>query len=227
MQNSKHIFFDLDHTLWDFERNSALAYQSVFKVNNINIDVHQFLNAYVPINLKLWKLFREDTITKAELRYRRLKETFTTINFHASDAIILKIAEDYLFYLPQNNYLLEGCIEVLDYLKPKYNLHIITNGFEEVQYNKLKKSGILSYFDVIVTSDSIGVKKPNAKIFNHALELCSAIAEESVMVGDSLEADVIGALQMNMKAIHITDNPSKKITEYICVNKLLALKQYL
>lgn len=203
----KHIFFDLDHTLWDFEKNSAKAYLSCFKKHQITVNMADFLTTYVPINLKYWKLYREDRLSKKSLKYRRLKDAFTAVSYTVSDELINQIAIDYLKFLPENNKLFEGTIEILNYLKPNYQLHIITNGFSEVQNTKIEKAGIKHFFTEIITSDEVGAKKPNPKVFEYALDKTNATKQESIMIGDSLEADIQGALNAGMQAIHF--NPEK------------------
>ena len=133
-----HVFFDLDHTLWDFEKNSALAIETIFNKHGINVDLQLFLFHYVPINIKYWEWYRVDKITQLELRLGRLKDTFQLVNYEIDDDKIIFLSEEYIEYLPKFNHLFDGAIEILDYLKPKYNLHIITNGFQEIQDNKLK-----------------------------------------------------------------------------------------
>ena len=155
----EHIFFDLDHTLWDFVSNSAKAFDFIFNENNIEIDLNEFLKYYTPINLKYWKLYREEKVSKPVLRYKRLKETFDSLRYKISDDQIDHLAKIYIDNLPNYNNLFEGTIEVLNYLITKYQLHIITNGFEEVQLLKLEKSEILHFFDKVITSESVGVKK--------------------------------------------------------------------
>jgi len=149
--NIKHIFFDLDHTLWDFETNSAHAFDFIFMDNRVEVDLNSFLKIYAPINHKYWKLYREEKVSKPVLRYNRLKETFDLLNYNISDDLINHLAIVYIDNLPNYNMLFEGTIEVLDYLSPKYEMHIITNGFEEVQTKKMEKSGIKKYFDKIIT----------------------------------------------------------------------------
>lgn len=165
-----HVFFDLDHTLWDFEKNSALAIESIFKKHAVNVDLQQFLLHYVPINIKYWELYRVDEITQFDLRLGRLKDTFQLLNYEIDDDKIIFLSEEYIEYLPKFNYLFDGAIEILDYLKPKYNLHIITNGFQEIQGNKLKNSNIQHYFDTVTNSEMAGVKKPNPLILNMQLK---------------------------------------------------------
>ncbi|CAM1372290.1 YjjG family noncanonical pyrimidine nucleotidase [Tenacibaculum xiamenense] len=226
MTNVKHLFFDLDHTLWDFETNSELTFKQIFKEQSIAIDFSEFFKIYSPINMKYWRSYRDNEISKEELRYKRLRETFDDLGFEISDKLINTISKDYIDYLPNYNNLLEGAVEVLEYLKSKYVLHIITNGFEEVQKQKLEKSDISHYFNVIVTSECVGVKKPNPKVFEHAMEKAMAGAEESVMIGDSFEADVLGAMQVGMKAIHLADEKNDS-NEFVAVKSLHELKQYL
>lgn len=226
--NIQHVFFDLDHTLWDFEKNSDLTFKKVFEINNINTGLNSFLEVYRPINFEFWKLYREEKVTKSELRYGRLKKTFDAINYSISDQLIDVIAEQYIDYLADFNYLFDGTFEILDYLKPKYQLHIITNGFEEIQSKKLMNSNIHHYFDKIITSESVGVKKPNPKVFTHALEVANAESVNSLMIGDNIEADIHGALNVGMKAIHCNFNEKNVENEiFISINSLLEIKQYI
>lgn len=224
----KHIFFDLDHTLWDFEKNSNLTFKQLFHTHKIHLELEDFLAVYAPINFDYWKRYREEKVHKEELRYGRLKDTFDALNFYVSDKLIHQLSHDYIAVLPNNNYLFDGVIELLDYLEQKYRLHIITNGFEEVQQLKLEKSGIIKYFDEIITSESVGVKKPNPRVFNYALDKVGALPENCVMVGDNLEADIIGALNCGMTSIHFNLHDEKfEQKKYISVSSLLEIKQYL
>ena len=168
--NIKHIFFDLDHTLWDFEANSAKAFNYIFNDSNVEVDLNKFLEVYKPINFSYWKLYREEKVSKSVLRYKRLKESFDSLEHQISDNLIHHLSKVYIDNLPNYNQLFDGAIPILNYLKAKYELHIITNGFDEVQGLKLEKSGIKKYFDQIITSESVGVKKPNPKIFDFALQ---------------------------------------------------------
>lgn len=225
--NKTDIFFDLDHTLWDFERNSALTFETIFKKHEIEVNLEAFLKHYVPINLKYWVLFREEKINHVELRYKRLKETFDQIFCHMNDETINLISEEYIRYLPTFNHLFEGTIEVLEYLKPKYNLHIITNGFQEVQYGKLKNSNIEHYFSTVTNSEMAGVKKPNAKIFEFALDLAKTNKESSVMIGDSFEADIEGALNIGLDAVFFNEARIDISTSVTQIYNLIDLKTIL
>lgn len=227
MTNITNIFFDLDHTLWDFDKNSALTFQRIFEEQKISLSLDSFLEIYIPINLDYWKLYREEKITKEELRYQRLKNSFDKLDFNVKDELIHVISEDYIKYLPYNNHLLEGAIELLEYLSSKYKLHIITNGFEEVQNIKLEKSNIAHFFNVVVTSESVGVKKPNPRVFEFALREANTIAEEAVMIGDSLEADIYGALSLGINPIYLSEKDENNTDKFRTVKSLLDIKQYL
>lgn len=202
------VFFDLDHTLWDFDKNSELAFDKIFKENHPSIDIKSFVEIYAPINQACWKLYQFDKITHEELRYRRLKDSFDSLNYSISDEQINQISIDYITFLPENNILFEGAKEVLEYLNAKYKLHVITNGFAEVQFKKINNSGISHYFATITNSEMAGVKKPNPKIYEHALNLAKAEKQNAIMIGDCLDADVKGALDFGISAIFF--NPEKK-----------------
>jgi YjjG family noncanonical pyrimidine nucleotidase len=222
------VFFDLDHTLWDFEKNSALTIKKILKKNQIPVNPDEFLKHYVPINFKYWELFREDKISKEELRFGRLSEAFSMLDMVIEKDKIVVLSEEYIQFLPENNHLFDGAFEILDYLKPKYNLHIITNGFHEVQNHKITNSKLTPYFSTITNSESAGVKKPNPIIFEFALNQANAKRESSIMIGDCINADVLGALNCGMDAIlfselpQIIDNPDIRQ-----INNLLDLRKHL
>ena len=195
------VFFDLDHTLWDFDRNSALAFGQIFSHREIGVSVGDFLLHYIPLNKMYWEKYRHDQISQEDLRYRRLRDSFDNLNYEITDELILTISDDYIESLTSYNHLFDGALEVLDYLRPKYNLHIITNGFQSIQERKLVNSGLKPFFDTVTNSEHCGVKKPNRLIFEHALRVSGADASCSVMIGDCLDADVGGALNCGMDAI--------------------------
>ena len=223
----KHIFFDLDHTLWDFETNSSKTFSHILKKNELEVNFNDFIEVYKPINHKYWKLFREDKVSKKDLRYFRLKEAFDAINYKASDEIIHTLSEEYITFLSQHNALFNNAIEVLEYLKEKYIMHIITNGFEEVQFKKLKNANLLPFFDKIITSEKVGVKKPNPKIFQYAMDISGASSNESIMIGDNFEADILGAINAGMQAIFCEFNGEVATQEVPTVYNLMELKNFL
>jgi YjjG family noncanonical pyrimidine nucleotidase len=224
----KHIFFDLDHTLWDFEKNSALAFEKIFQELNFDINSQQFMDIYNPINVAYWKLYEKNEIDQETLRVRRVKDAFEAFNFEISLDQINTISNLFIEYLTSNNHLIEGAIETLDYLKDKYVLHIITNGFSFVQDVKLQKSNLDKYFVTITNSEAAGHKKPHENIFNHALTIANASKNESIMIGDSYEADVLGAQNFGIKAVYF--NPKAEMilqNQIIQIQSLTQLKNLL
>ena len=221
------VFFDLDHTLWDFEKNSALTYKKILMHHEVAVSLEKFLEVYIPLNLAYWKLYREEKISKEQLRYQRLRNTFDKLDFSIDDSLILKLSEAYVEELPNQNFLFQNSIEILDYLKTTYRLHIITNGFKEVQHGKLKNSNIIDFFTHVVNSEMVGVKKPNPKIFNFALEKAGVPASQAIMIGDNLEADILGAQNAGMQALHFNSNNEAYHEHCIIINDLIEIKQYL
>ena len=196
------VFFDLDHTLWDFEKNSALTFEKILSENDVSVDLTDFLEVYVPANLAFWKLYREEKITKEALRYQRLKSVFDKLGLPVADKVIHKLSEEYILYLSSYNHLFPNTMEILEYLKPKYKLHIITNGFQEIQDKKLRNSNIAGYFEHVIDSEMAGVKKPNPIIFELALNRANVASKNALMIGDSLEADILGARDSGFHTLH-------------------------
>ncbi len=227
MKHITDIFFDLDHTLWDFDKNSELAFDKIFKENHPKVDTKSFVEIYAPINQACWKLYQVDKISHEELRYKRLKNSFDALNYVISDEEINQMSIDYITFLPENNVLFDGAIEVLDYLNSKYKLHIITNGFAEVQYKKLNNSGISHYFISVTNSEMAGVKKPNPMIFEYALSKANAKKQNSIMIGDCIDADVKGALSFGIEAILFNQSKIEIPSHIKQVNHLIELKKHL
>lgn len=225
--NISHIFFDLDHTLWDFDRNSALTFEAIFKEEKLDICLSDFLEKYVPINNNYWKLYRENKISKEALRTGRLKDCFKDMKMNVPALVIENLSHNYIKFLPNYNNLLEDALEVLEYLRPNYKLHIITNGFEEVQQAKLLNSKISNYFTTVTTSEEAGVKKPHKDIFYKALQKSEALPENSLMVGDNYEADIHGAFEVGMQTIFFDYYQLKEERELPGIQKLKELKLYL
>tara|TARA_B100000886_G_scaffold202011_1_gene139503 strand:+ start:81 stop:776 length:696 start_codon:yes stop_codon:yes gene_type:complete len=214
------IFFDLDHTLWDFEKNSMLTFDKIFNEQMLSIDLDQFIFYYNPINHYYWKKYRENKISQDELRYNRLSDTFDQIKFKTTTSQIDQISEAYITYLSSFSHLFEGAIPLLEKLKSNYNLHIITNGFEQVQNLKIKNSGLKTFFDFIFTAEKVGFKKPHPQIFMEALNQTKADPKKSLMIGDSLEADILGALTQGMHAIHFNSHREELHDKCLIVNSL-------
>ena len=225
--NIQHIFFDLDHTLWDFDKNSALAFEMLFKEEKINIGLQEFLDAYLPININYWELYRNNQISKESLRLGRLKDSFELLQMEVSAEIIGVLSEKYIQFLPNYNHLLEDTVEVLEYLHSKYQLHIITNGFEEIQHHKLFNSKIAAYFSTVTTSEEAGVKKPHLQIFEKALQKSNALSKNSLMIGDNYEADVQGAINAGMRSVYFDYYRKNEILATPQIQKLNELRKYL
>lgn len=228
MEAIKHIFFDLDHTLWDFEKNSALAFEKIFQELNFDINSQQFMDIYNPINVAYWKLYEKNEIDQETLRVSRVKDAFEALNYSITLDEINIISNLFIEYLTSNNHLIEGTIETLEYLKDKYVLHIITNGFSIVQDVKLQKSNLDKYFVTITNSEAAGHKKPHENIFNHALTIANASKTESIMIGDSIAADVLGAMNFGIKAVFF--NPANEMVsnnEILQIQSLTQLKNIL
>lgn len=200
----KHIFFDLDHTLWDFDTNSTITLKELyvqFKLSDRIISEEAFVREYKRINEYYWGLYRVDRITKTELRTIRFEKTFAHFGFTDHD-LTRDIANAYVATCPYKRALMPGCIETLDYLSETYELHIITNGFQEIQSIKLGESGIADYFSHVVSSEEVEKRKPDPIIFNYAAGLTKSSGLENLMIGDHFEADVLGALSVGWHAIH-------------------------
>ena len=226
-RNITDVFFDLDHTLWDFDRNSRLAFERVFNNHKIALDVNLFIANYEPINFNYWKLFREDQVSKEQLRRGRLQDTFDTFKMKFPLAFIDTIAESYIDELPVDNYLFEGTESILEYLSEKYKLHIITNGFEDVQHLKLINSGIKKFFSTITTSEEVGLKKPNPVIFKTALKKANAMPESGIMIGDTFEADILGAEAVGMQTLFYNYRKETLPARYKVINSLFEIKKHL
>ncbi len=226
-QTVTDVFFDLDHTLWDFDKNSKLAFKRVFDTHTIDISINEFIEVYEPINFDYWKRFREDKVSKVDLRRGRLTDTFSIFNILLTTGEIDDLADSYIDELPVDNHLFEGAESILEYLYKKYTLHIITNGFNDVQHLKLKNSGISNYFSTVTTSEEVGVKKPNPLIFTSALEKANADSKASIMIGDTFEADILGAEAVGMKTMYYNYRKENLPKKYIVVNSLIEIKRYL
>jgi putative hydrolase of the HAD superfamily len=204
----QHILFDLDHTLWDFERCSCETLQELFHTYQLhtladNVCSEKFLDTFRRINRRLWTLYSAGDISQQELRTTRftliLKELGIT-----GEEISAKLADDYIQLCPQKPHLLPHAKEILDYLSSKYELHIITNGFADVQMIKLKSADITSYFSQIITSEKAGCQKPDKRIFDYTIHQIKSHPRECIMIGDSLDSDIKGA--KNAQIDHIFYN---------------------
>ena len=205
----KHIFFDLDRTLWDFDAAAEVAFERIYEqyhLKSLGIpSAHEFHEVYHPLNEQLWVLYRADQITKDELNRTRFLKPLEHYGIHDIE-LADHLSEDYVYWSPRIVRLVPRTMELLDYLKPKYHLHLITNGFQEVQHTKLSGSGMEPYFETLTVSEEVGVKKPNPEIFHYALRKAQASAEESLVIGDEMAVDIDGARAAGIDQVFF--NPS-------------------
>lgn len=206
-----HIFFDLDRTLWDFEKSAEQTFVEIYhhhKLFDKGVpSVSEFHKAYTIHNNRLWDQYRKGEIEKEVLRGLRFNLSLKDFDIIDRD-LGEKIGNDYVRISPLKVNLFPYSIEILEYLYPKYKMHIITNGFSEVQDTKLKVSGMDKYFIEVITSEEAGVKKPHPGIYKFAFKKTGASADESIMIGDDYEVDIIGARDVNMEQIFF--DPEKK-----------------
>lgn len=206
----KCIFFDLDHTLWDYESNSTETLTELFaryELLNCGIpDAESFCSSFDVVNRWLWEQYDTGQIGSEVIRNERFGHILKKFDL-VNDDLCKKLSADYLAECPKRDKVMPFAIETLDYLADRYSLTVITNGFEETQYLKLRSAGIDHYFDHIITSQRAGVKKPHRDIFDLALRLNRAMPHEAVMIGDNLITDIGGARASAIKAILY--NPNK------------------
>jgi YjjG family noncanonical pyrimidine nucleotidase len=199
-----HLFFDLDNTIWDFNSNSFTAlYIALDKLNLLRVigSYSSFFKVYCEVNEKLWELYRQGLMTKRALSVQRFEESFE--RYGSPLAIGGGVVNDaYLTEMPSQTKLVEGAREVLDYLYGRYKIAIITNGFKEVQYDKIQKSELSKYFSMIFISEEVGSQKPGKLIFEYAIKSMNAPKKSSLMIGDSWDVDIVGAMNFGIDQIY-------------------------
>lgn len=203
----KNLFFDLDHTLWDFEANAKATLLELFTAlqleeRGVN-DFDLFHKNYIAHNEKLWERYRNGYIKQEELRVKRMRLSLLDFKI-ADEALTQELSIRFLELLPTRTILFPYTKEILQYLKNKeYVLHLITNGFEKTQHNKLTFAGIKPFFTEVITSESSGSLKPNKEIFEFAFQKCLAQPEQSIMIGDSIEVDIMGAMNAGIDQVYV------------------------
>ena len=206
MKQYRHLFFDLDRTLWDFEANAEETLKDIY----LNYQLQQkgipsfedFKNSYRTINKNLWEQYKLDQITKERLSVERFRQTLEYFTIK-DEALAKNIADDYITISPTKTRLFPNVHDTLHYLSPKYQMHILTNGFNEVQFVKLERAGLRKYFDAIITSENAGSKKPDPGIFEHALVQTHAVRDESLVIGDDPESDIEGAANTGIDQVFV------------------------
>lgn len=210
MQRYKNLFIDLDDTLYDFSGASREAFMETYELLHYDrfFDSYEHYHSlYEPYNLELWRIYGEGKITKAELNKRRYSYPLEAVGINDQE-LADTFCREALSRIPTKNKLVEGAIELLEYLRPKYNMYILSNGFKELQSHKMRTSGIDKYFDAIILSEEIGVNKPNRELYEYALQKTASTVEESIMIGDMFDTDIVGAANIGMEQIYF--NPKNK-----------------
>ncbi len=226
----KHLFFDLDHTIWDFDYNASETLENLFLTHGLsektNAAFEQFLEKYLHHNAHLWDRYEKGFIGVEELKVKRMWRTL--LDFNVADEPLAKLlSHQFLEILPTKTGIFPYTKEILHYLKDKgFQLHLITNGFERVQRKKLTNSGLDHFFTHVVTSESSNSLKPKKEIFEYAIGLASTSMAESIMLGDNLYADVKGAMDAGMHAIFVNhlQKPAGDILPTFTVTHLQQLK---
>ncbi len=203
----KHLFFDLDHTLWDFDTNSRQALEDIYESLSLrDAGIHDFdlfHKLYLGHNERLWDRYRKGQMKVDELRWKRM--ALALLEFKNGDEeLARKMGIEFLEILPTKKALFPDTIDVLNYLtEKKYMLHLITNGFEKTQHHKLKNAGIDSYFREVITSEGSNSLKPHPEIFEYALIKTGALKKESIMIGDTPEVDIFGAREAGIDQVYV------------------------
>jgi putative hydrolase of the HAD superfamily len=223
---TKHIFFDLDHTIWDFDRNAEetlLELYHTYSLKEIGLQsADDFIEVYTRNNHALWADYHVGKISKQQLRETRFLKTFSDMGV-AAEKVPESFEDDYVRICPTKTNLFPEAHETLTYLSDKYTLHLISNGFQESTEMKIQNNSLARYFQTIVISECVGCNKPDKAIFEYALTGAMATIEESLMIGDSIEADIRGAQAIGMKAIYF--NPEKKQKPVDVMHEIVELKQ--
>ena len=228
----KHLFFDLDHTLWDFDANAkATLLQLHLDLRLVDKGIHDFElfhKNYLQHNEKLWARYRNGQIKQDELRIKRM--WLTLLDFQIADEDLTRqLSELFLQLLPTRTILFPDTKEVLQYLTEKrYQLHLITNGFEKTQHAKLKHSGLAGFFKEVITSEGSNSLKPQKEIFEYALNKTGATVKESIMIGDTLDVDILGAMNAGMDQVHVNYNDTPQdLQPTYTIRALKELKTFL
>lgn len=199
----KHLFIDLDDTLWDTFNNNKESLKEVYDIYEFDrsyASFEVFFDRWFPYNNHLWDLYRQDKISKQQLVTKRFEHMVEPMGITDPD-FIQQLNKEFLQRSSSKSGLLPFALDILHYLQDKYTLHILSNGFREVQYKKMDNSGLTSFFDKIILSEDAGANKPSKDIFDYALSITSANREEVLMIGDSWEADIVGAHQSNIHQV--------------------------
>jgi putative hydrolase of the HAD superfamily len=203
----RHLFFDLDHTLWDFNENARITLQELYHELHLEkagvTNFEQFLKVYLEHNEQLWEKYRSGMMKAEELRWKRMWNTLADFGI-ANEKLARQLGLRFLELLPTRKILFADAVETLQYLKDEgYQLHLITNGFEETQHCKLRNCGLSGFFVEVITSEGSNSMKPKKEIFDYALKKAKALQHQSIMLGDSIEVDIKGAINAGIDQVYI------------------------
>ncbi|MDX1629272.1 MAG: YjjG family noncanonical pyrimidine nucleotidase [Fulvivirga sp.] len=211
MSNYRVIFFDLDHTLWDYDKNSVEALSDLYEKyelkNTSCSSLNHFLDTFTKVNSKLWNNYNKGHIDREQIRESRFTNILKTYGINDKQ-MALSMSEEYIEECPKKTHVFPYTFDALNYLKQKYELYILTNGFDDVQQVKLSNAQLLPYFRGMITSDSSGHRKPSREIFHYALNLAGAVSSESIMIGDNPNTDIQGAHAASIDSVLF--NPLRK-----------------
>jgi YjjG family noncanonical pyrimidine nucleotidase len=206
----KCIFFDLDHTLWDYETNAKETLAELFEVFNLQAkgvtDAESFYQQFKKVNLALWDLYDRELVSQQYIRIERFKRILDHFRCY-QEKLSNDLSDEYLSRCPGKSNLIPHAYEILEYLSAHYRLTVVTNGFEEIQNVKLSSGNLHRFFDHVITSQKAGYRKPSQKIFEYAMQANGVKCCDVVMIGDNLVTDVGGARGASIDAIFF--NPEK------------------
>ncbi len=226
----KHLFFDLDGTLWDIHRNAEITLQSMWSQFNLDeLKWSAFYKAYLHHNHRVWAMYRQGIMTKEELRTARFSRSMDDAEVTYSPELLELFSQAFVDQCPRQPHLIPGALDLLNYLQGKgYVMHIITNGFKEIQGIKMDGSGLTPFFKHNINSEDVGVRKPDPKIFQYAFDLAGTNAKESLMIGDDWEADILGARNVDMDQVFLKlDQQRHNVHPTFTIEKLVELKNIL
>lgn len=232
MRKYKTLFIDLDDTLYDFGSAARMSFRETYDLlgyERFFDSFEHFMRIYEPRNRELWVMYGEGKIDKTTLNRLRYSHPLEVVG-HPDEELAARFCDEALGRIPYKNLLIPGAIELLDYLFPKYEMFILSNGFVELQSRKMATTGLTKYFKRLILSEEIGVNKPNPKLFEYALEVSGACKEGSVMIGDMFETDIAGAANAGMDQIYFNRNgvcsaggfePTYTVTELLDIKNIL------
>ena len=231
MQRYKNLFIDLDDTIYDFSGASRESFRETYDLLHYERyfdSFEHYLSLYEPYNLELWRIYGEGKITKEELNRRRYSHPLECVGVN-DQQLADRFCREALGRIPTKGPLMPGAMEIIEYLRPKYNMYILSNGFKELQSRKMRTAGIDGYFDALILSEDIGVNKPNRELYEYALAKTGSKLSESLMIGDMFDTDIVGAANIGMEQMYY--NPKEKkghaFTPTYEVTHLLQIKEIL